>query len=88
MPKNAIADYAATAGARRNATHSYSGSQPGDPVRGVEAIILAVESPEPPLHLLLGRPAFDAAAAKFKEFSAEMEKWREVSLGADFPKAG
>ena len=88
MPKNAIADYAATAGARRNATHSYSGSQPGDPVRGVQAIILAVESPEPPLHLLLGRPAFDAAAAKFKEFSAEMEKWREVSLGADFPKAG
>jgi NAD(P)-dependent dehydrogenase (short-subunit alcohol dehydrogenase family) len=88
MPKNAIADYAATAGARRNATHSYSGTQPGDPVRGVEAIILAVESPEPPLHLLLGRPAFDAAAAKFKEFSAEMEKWREVSLGADFPKAG
>ncbi len=88
MPKNAIADYAATAGARRAATHSYSGTQPGDPVRGVEAIILAVESPEPPLHLLLGRPAFDAATAKFKEFSAEMEKWREVSLGADFPKAG
>ena len=87
-PKNAIADYAQTAGARRAATQSYSGTQPGDPVRAAEAIIQAVESPEPPLHLLLGRPAFENATAKFKEFSVEMEKWRDVSLGADFPAAG
>jgi len=38
--------------------------------------------------LLLGRPAYDMTAAKFKEFTAEMEKWRAVSLGADFPAAG
>ena len=87
-PKNAIADYAQTAGARRAATQSYSGAQPGDPVRAAEAIIQAVESPEPPLHLLLGRPAFENATAKFKEFGVEMERWRDVSLGADFPAAG
>ncbi len=87
-PKKAIADYAQTAGARRSSTQSYSGSQPGDPVRAAEAIIAAIESPEPPLHLLLGRPAYESATAKFKEFSAEIEKWREVTLGADFPKAG
>lgn len=87
-PKNAIADYAQSAGARRAAVRGYSGSQQGDPVRGAEAIIQAVESPEPPLHLLLGRPAYEMTVAKFKEFSAEMEKWREVSLGADFPDAG
>ena len=57
-------------------------------MRRVEAIIQAVESSEPPLHLLLGRPAYEMTVAKFKEFSAEMEKWREVSLGADFPDAG
>ncbi len=84
-PKNAIADYAASAGARRAAVQSYSGTQQGDPVRGAEAIIQAVESAEPPLHLLLGRPAYDMAGAKLKEFQAEMEKWREVTLGADFP---
>ena len=84
-PKTAIADYAESAGARRAAVQSYSGTQQGDPVRGVEAIIQAVESPEPPLHLLLGRPAYEMTAVKFKEFTAEMEKWREVSLGADFP---
>ena len=88
VPKTAIADYAQSAGARRDAVQGYSGTQPGDPVRGVEAIIHAVESAEPPLHLLLGRPAYDMTAAKFKEFAAEMEKWREVSLGADYPDAG
>lgn len=87
-PKNAIVDYAQSAGARRAAVRGYSGSQQGDPVRGAEAIIQAVESAEPPLHLLLGRPAVEMTAAKLKEFTAEMEKWREVSLGADFPGAG
>jgi NAD(P)-dependent dehydrogenase (short-subunit alcohol dehydrogenase family) len=84
-PKVAIADYAESAGARRAYVQNYSGTQQGDPVRGAEAIIRAVESPEPPLHLLLGKPAYDMAEAKFKEFRTEMEKWREVSLGADFP---
>ena len=84
-PKRAIADYAQSAGARRAAAQNNSGKQPGDPVRAAAAIIQAVESPEPPLHLLLGRPAYETTTAKFKEFSSEMEKWRDVSLGADFP---
>ncbi len=86
-PKTAIADYAETAGARRDAVHGYSGTQPGDPVRAAEAIVAMVESPNPPLHLLLGRPAYDTVAAKLREFAAEMEAWRETSLGADFPAA-
>jgi len=88
IPKTAIADYAQSAGARRAAIQGYSGTQQGDPVRAAEAIIQAVESDEPPLHLLLGRPAYEMAAVKFKEFAAEMQKWRDVSLGADFPEAG
>ena len=86
-PKTAIADYASTAGARRVAIQGYSGSQQGDPVRGAEAIIDAVESPEPPLHLVLGKPGYDLALAKIRDISAEIAKWREVSLGADFPEA-
>ena len=86
-PRVAIADYAQSAGARRAMIQGRSGSQPGDPIRAAEAILRAVESPEPPLHLLLGRPAYEFTAAKFKEFTTEMEKWREVSLGTDFPDA-
>lgn len=84
-PKNAIADYAQTAGARRDMISGYSGKQPGDPARAAAAIIAAVEAADPPLHLLLGRPAFDAAKGKLQELSNELENWRGLSLGADFP---
>lgn len=87
VTKAAIADYAATAGARREMIRDYSGRQPGDPVRAAKAIVAAVEAADPPLHLLLGRPAFDAATHKLGELSREYEAWREISLGADFPAA-
>lgn len=85
LPKQALADYAQTAGARRAAIQGYSGTQPGDPVRAAAAVIAAVEAPEPPLHLLLGRPAYDMVSQKFKEFTAEIERWKDVTLAADFP---
>ena len=44
-PERSIEAYAATAIARRRMAQSNSGSQPGDPVRGAEAIIRTVESP-------------------------------------------
>lgn len=84
-PKTSIADYAPTAGARRDMISGYSGKQPGDPIRAAEAIIGAVEAANPPLHLVLGRPAYDATRSKLQEFSAELENWRGISLGADFP---
>ena len=84
-PKDAIADYADTAGARRDDIRGYSGNQPGDPVRGAAAMIEAVESPHPPLHLLLGKPAYDMVGEKLKSFTAELASWRDVTLGADFP---
>ena len=87
-PKLAIADYAETAGSRREAIQDYSGQQPGDPARAARAIITAVEAPEPPLHLVLGRPALELTSAKLKEFSQELETWRELSLGTDFPAEG
>ncbi len=85
-PKTPISDYAATAGARRAAVQGYSGQQPGDPVRAAQAIIKAVESPNPPLHLVLGRVAHDQVTAKLADFSRELEQWRELSLSADYPE--
>lgn len=84
-PKTPIADYAGTAGARREGIRGYSGQQPGDPVRAAEAIVAAVESPKPPLHLVLGRVAYEQVSAKLKGFAQELEAWRDVALGADFP---
>ena len=61
--KRQIDDYAATAGAGRSRSRALSGKQPGDPVRAAHAIVKAIESPNPPHHLLLGDDAYKAATA-------------------------
>jgi NADP-dependent 3-hydroxy acid dehydrogenase YdfG len=81
-----IADYTTTAGASRKELRAISGNQPGDPVRAVQAIVKAIESPTPPHHLLLGNDAFDAAVAKLEGLHKEFSSWEKVSRGADFPK--
>ena len=84
--KRQIDDYAATAGAWRSQVRAISGKQPGDPVRAAHAIVKAVESPNPPHHLLLGNDAYEAATAKLEDLRKEFSAWEAVSRGADFPK--
>jgi NAD(P)-dependent dehydrogenase (short-subunit alcohol dehydrogenase family) len=83
--KHQIADYAATAGANRLHMRTDSGKQPGDPVRAVQAIVKAVESANPPHHLLLGNNAFDGAMAKLEELRKDYTAGEAVARAADFP---
>ena len=80
-----IADYAETAGANRRNIRSSSGRQPGDPVRAAAAIIAAVESPAPPMHLLLGKAALRGARLKLDQLRADFDAWESTTVGADFP---
>jgi short-subunit dehydrogenase len=81
-----IADYAPTAGVWRSQVRAISGNQPGDPIRGVHAIIQAVESNQPPHHLLLGKDAFVGATGKLDELRKEFLAGELVARAADFPK--
>jgi NAD(P)-dependent dehydrogenase (short-subunit alcohol dehydrogenase family) len=83
----AIADYQKTVRARLETTASYSGRQPGDPVRAAQAIIAAVESENPPKHLVLGAVALDGIRNKLKETLAEIEAWADTSRSADYPES-
>jgi NAD(P)-dependent dehydrogenase (short-subunit alcohol dehydrogenase family) len=80
-----IEDYAKTAAARRKAISGGSGKQPGDPVRGVKAMIEVVQSSNPPLRLVLGRMALDNARGKLEVLRRDLDAWEKTSLGADFP---
>jgi NAD(P)-dependent dehydrogenase (short-subunit alcohol dehydrogenase family) len=81
-----IEDYAETAGKRREEIRANSGKQVGDPARGAEAIIQAVQSDEPPLRLLLGAPALKLAYNRLAVLRANFDAWRETTLGADYPE--
>jgi NAD(P)-dependent dehydrogenase (short-subunit alcohol dehydrogenase family) len=83
--RDALTDYAATAGATRLALRDLSGKEPGDPVRAANAIIRAVESPNPPLHLLLGKDALRLAREKLEALRGAFDAWEKVTIGADFP---
>jgi NAD(P)-dependent dehydrogenase (short-subunit alcohol dehydrogenase family) len=84
--KERIADYGATAGKTRQYFHDQAGKQPGDPLRAVHAIIQAAESPQPPLHLVLGALALQRMRGKLDQWKAELDTWQSTTLGADFPE--
>lgn len=76
--------YEATAGAARKRRADGNGRQPGDPRKAADAIILAVDAQEPPLHLLLGRDALQFVGQKLGALQSEVMKWAPVSAGTDF----
>jgi NAD(P)-dependent dehydrogenase (short-subunit alcohol dehydrogenase family) len=80
-----IPDYAETAGAVRRQLRELSGKQPGDPVRAANAIIQAVEAPNPPLHLLLGKEALRLGREKLDVLRRDFDAWEKVTVAADFP---
>jgi NAD(P)-dependent dehydrogenase (short-subunit alcohol dehydrogenase family) len=84
--KQRIPDYNTTAGKTREYFHEQAGKQRGDPVRAVRAMIEVVDSPNPPLHLLLGALALKRFRGKLDQWHDEIEAWESVTLGADFPE--
>ena len=85
--ETAIEDYADTVGARMDASLEGSGKQKGDPVRGCEAIIEAVESDTHHLRLLLGEMAYNLAIEKTEALKENFSAWKNLTLGADFPES-
>jgi NAD(P)-dependent dehydrogenase (short-subunit alcohol dehydrogenase family) len=79
----AIADYAETAGRRRKENDTVHGTQPGDPAKAAQAIIIAVRSPEPPALLLLGADAVDTFRGVLDADRASVDAWAHVSAGTD-----
>jgi NAD(P)-dependent dehydrogenase (short-subunit alcohol dehydrogenase family) len=83
--RDAIADYADTAGRRRKEHDTVHGTQPGDPARAAQAVITAVEAPDPPFLLLLGKDALAGFRAVIDAQQKELETWEELSLSTGFP---
>jgi NADP-dependent 3-hydroxy acid dehydrogenase YdfG len=86
VAKIRIADYDATAGGMRKYFAENDGKQKGDPLRAVHAMMQVVESPNPPLRLLLGASALQRLRSKLATWEKEIAVWEKVTVGADFPE--
>lgn len=80
-----IEDYKEAVGNRMALSLEGSGKQKGDPKRGCEAIIKAVEEGIPHLRLLLGKMAYNMANEKADSMKANYKYWEALTLSADFP---
>ena len=63
---------------------SMNGQQAGDPERAAEIFIELAESSEPPMHMFLGKDAYNRASEKLVSMSAELEHWKSTTIDADF----
>lgn len=87
MAKHPVAAYKETVHDRVKYMNMHSGQQPGDPARAAKAIVTAVNSPTPPLHLVLGKPGLEMVREKLTTLDTEFEQWADLSLSADYPES-
>jgi NAD(P)-dependent dehydrogenase (short-subunit alcohol dehydrogenase family) len=87
LAKNPIAEYANTAGARREQITGRSGKQTDDTVCATDAIIKVVESSDPPGNLIPGKNALDRVRVNLAALVQSIDDWEDVKLGADYPAA-
>lgn len=78
-----IADYQPTSGRALQHLAAINGKQLGDPALGAAAIIKAVESENPPLHLVLGSDALQRTHAKLQAMTTLLNDWETVSKSTD-----
>ncbi|MCP6758377.1 MAG: oxidoreductase [Fischerella sp. CENA71] len=82
--EQSIDAYNATVGHFLEFLNKISGSQPGDPDKAANVLIQVVESPNPPLRLVLGKYAYSKFRQKIESLTAELDSWEEIAVNTDF----
>lgn len=82
-----IADYEDGAHFARRSLIAGAGAEKGDPARGAEAILAALDAKEPPLHLFLGEDALHYARDQIAFLGQQMDAWETLSLSTAFEPA-
>ncbi len=79
-----IADYDETVGKTKAFFSTLTGQQPGDPVKGANAIVALADAEAPPLRLLLGNVALQRVRTKLEAWQQMMAEWEPVTRSVDF----
>jgi len=77
-------EYDATVGATVRFQRDYDGKQPGDPVKAAAALLYIASLPNPPLRLLLGSDAYNAAEQHGLQILGFDKEWKDLSISTDY----
>jgi NAD(P)-dependent dehydrogenase (short-subunit alcohol dehydrogenase family) len=77
-------EYDATVGATVRFQRDYDGKQPGDPAKAAAALLHIASLLDPPLRLLLGSDAYNAAEKHALQILASEKKWKDLSISTDY----
>jgi NAD(P)-dependent dehydrogenase (short-subunit alcohol dehydrogenase family) len=81
--ERSIADYDSLFDPIREARQAVSGKQLGDPDKLAAAVLMLVDSTNPPPQLLLGSDAFKHVSAKLERLQQEINAWKSVTFSTD-----
>lgn len=82
--KNHIGAYDPSVGKVKAMLEERNGNQPGDPLKGAQAIIHITEVPKAPLRLALGKMAVVVINKKIESLSNELNAWKQTSEDTDY----
>jgi NAD(P)-dependent dehydrogenase (short-subunit alcohol dehydrogenase family) len=77
-------EYDTTVGATVRFQRDYDGKQPGDPMKAARALLHIASLSEPPLRLLVGTDAYNAAEKHTMQMLASDRDWKDLSISTDF----
>jgi NAD(P)-dependent dehydrogenase (short-subunit alcohol dehydrogenase family) len=80
-----IPDYDAVFDPIRAARSAKSGNQTGDPAAAARAVLTVLESPNPPVHLVLGPDALRVLEQGRRSFQTDLDAWMGLTMSTDFP---
>lgn len=84
LPKNQMDEYEEVRAVQQLHQEQINGNQPGDPEKGVAAIIQTAGIANPPLYLFLGNDALELAKQKISMINNQIDTWKTVSTSTDF----
>ena len=79
-------EYDETVGKTARFQREFNGKQPGDPKRAAAVLLRIASEQNPPLRLVLGSDAYNAAEKNDLAKVEAGKAWRELSVSTDFPK--
>jgi NAD(P)-dependent dehydrogenase (short-subunit alcohol dehydrogenase family) len=77
-------EYDSTVGATARFQRDYNGKQPGDPIKAAQAMLLLASEANPPLRIVLGRDAYNAAEKNDLAKIELSEQWKQLSTSTDY----